>query len=230
MAEARVAAPPARIRLPRGERERRIVEAAAALFAEEGFGATTRRLAERLGVTQALLYRYFRSKERLIERVFEATFEGLADRARPETLEADGRPLEARLADFYGAYLAGSTPASTRLFMRASMDGLELARRYAGPLTACVLAPVTAALRREAGLPDFEDRPMMHGERELAMVVHGGVAFLQIRRHVYGMPIQEDLRRLIALQMRVTLPGALQEILRLHDSSSGDPARVRQLR
>jgi AcrR family transcriptional regulator len=226
VAEPQRASPSARLRLPRGERERRIVEAAAALFAEEGFAATTRRLAERLGVTQALLYRYFRSKERLIERVFEVTFDGLAERARPQLLEPDGRPLEARLIDFYAGYVAASTPTSTRLFVRASMDGLELARRYAGPLTGRVLAPVVAALRRDAGLPGFDRAPMMHGERELAMVLHGGVAFLQIRRHLYGMPIQEDPRALIALQVRVLLPGALAELRRLHAT----PGQVRQLR
>nr|WP_165928249.1 helix-turn-helix domain-containing protein [Rhizobium sullae] len=38
----------------------------AALFAEEGFGASTRRLASRLGVTQAALYKHFRSKDDIV--------------------------------------------------------------------------------------------------------------------------------------------------------------------
>jgi len=48
----------------------RILAAARELFAEGGFdGTTTRQVAERAGVNQAMIHYYFRSKERLYERV-----------------------------------------------------------------------------------------------------------------------------------------------------------------
>jgi len=58
-----------RRRLPRHERERLIVEEAVRFFAEVGFEGQTRALAQRLGVTQPLLYRYFPDKGALIERL-----------------------------------------------------------------------------------------------------------------------------------------------------------------
>ena len=63
-----------RRRVARGTREERIVAAAMDFFAEHGFRASTRDLAKRLGVTQALLYRYFKSKQALIDRVFAEVF------------------------------------------------------------------------------------------------------------------------------------------------------------
>lgn len=55
-------------RLPAEERRRAIVAAVKKVFAVKGFdGATTRELAEAAGVSEALLYKHFPSKESLFE-------------------------------------------------------------------------------------------------------------------------------------------------------------------
>jgi TetR/AcrR family transcriptional regulator, cholesterol catabolism regulator len=58
---------------PRWERRyREVLDAVAAIFAEKGYaGASTRDIAERLGVRQASLYYYFPSKERALGAVCE---------------------------------------------------------------------------------------------------------------------------------------------------------------
>ncbi len=60
-----------RQRLSPGEREQQILDEAISFFAEVGLSGQTRELAQRLGVTQPLIYRYFPTKQDLIERVFE---------------------------------------------------------------------------------------------------------------------------------------------------------------
>ena len=218
-----------RRRLPRAEREERILEAAAALFAEAGFGAPTRVLAARLGVTQALLYRYFRSKQHLIERVFEQAFTRLQGQAADSRLTDRTTSLEARLIRFYRGYLARISFTSMRLFVRAGLDGGDLARRFSVPLTERLLAPVIEELRHAAGLPGSDVRPMMRGERELAMALHGGIVFLATRKYVYGMPMPDDLSDLVALQVRTYLPGGLEELRRLHGDAGESTLTVRQL-
>ena len=208
--------PKPRTRLPRGVREGRIVDAAAAFFAEHGFAGRTRDLARRLGVTQALLYRYFRSKQALIDRVFDTVFGDRWDPAWDALLAGRDAPLEARLTRFYQAYAGRSTYVSLRLFVRAGLDGLDFARRYSVPLTERILEPVVRELRHEAGLPELEARPLLRAERELALALHGAVVFLGIRRFVYRMAIADPLEALVALQVRTFLPGARVEIGRLH--------------
>ncbi len=83
------------------QRERAIVREAVALFAEQGFGAQTRELAARLGITQPLLYRYFPSKEALIERVYEEVFLRRWDPSWEDLLDDEEIPLEQRLTTFY---------------------------------------------------------------------------------------------------------------------------------
>ena len=61
-------------RLTPSDREQEIIDEAVQFFAEVGFGGRTRDLAKRIGITQPLLYRYFPTKDDLIERVFKEVY------------------------------------------------------------------------------------------------------------------------------------------------------------
>jgi AcrR family transcriptional regulator len=62
----------ANTRLDSDERRQAIVDAAIPLFARKGFsGATTRELAEAAGVSEALLYRHFPSKQLLYSEILQ---------------------------------------------------------------------------------------------------------------------------------------------------------------
>src|SRR4051812_16257354 len=76
-----IKAPRQRTRLAPEQRADQILQGAIAFFAERGFGGQTRDLAEQLGISQALLYRYFPTKEMLIERIYEELF---VRRLKPE--------------------------------------------------------------------------------------------------------------------------------------------------
>ncbi|PWG63741.1 TetR/AcrR family transcriptional regulator [Spiribacter halobius] len=219
-----------RRRLPGERRRALIVEAAAERFAAQGFGLSTRELARGMGVTQALLYRYFPSKEALVEAVFEAVF---VDRWRPEWSERLGEhkePLENRLTRFYESFLASRTAVSMRLFMRGALDGQAFPERYTRALDERILRPVVDALRQDAGLPELAREPLLNGERELAMVLHGGIVFLAIRKHIYGTPLPDDCAEHVLLQVRTFLGGAPQVLQSLHSPESPQILRMPVLR
>src|SRR5688572_25491389 len=73
-------------RKPRGsghERREEILAAARELFVTEGFETvTTRKLAERAGLSQTGLYVYFQSKEEILETLCRDAFEKLIERMR----------------------------------------------------------------------------------------------------------------------------------------------------
>ncbi len=217
---------PARRRLPPEERRRAIVEEAARFFAERGFDGRTRALAERLGVTQALLYRYFPSKELLIEEVFRTVFTDNWDPSWAAILSDRAQTLEDRLVGFYRAYRSRGSPTSMRLFMRANLDGVGYAKRYSVPLTERLLRPILAEFRHAAGLADVESVPMTYDERELVMALHGAIVFLSIRKNIYGTPLPEDLSAPVARIIRAYLPGALDELRRLHGPDCDDGSAV----
>ncbi|HEB91049.1 MAG TPA: TetR/AcrR family transcriptional regulator [Deltaproteobacteria bacterium] len=67
-----------RTRRPRAEREAEILEAARAVFAEKGYGATAvAEIAARAGVVEGTVYSYFESKRSLLIAVMKNFFEAL---------------------------------------------------------------------------------------------------------------------------------------------------------
>lgn len=191
------------------------MDGAAAAFAEDGFGVSTRELARRMGVAQALLYKYFPSKEALIDAVFERRFMAPRPGPDPHLLEGSA-PLADRLAAFYIDFVGRASRENVRLFLRASMDGLDLAKRYGSRVDQRYLLPVLEALRREAGLPDLARRPARPAERELALMLHGALVFTLIRKDVYRVRLPLDHPEIVALQARVYVVGAVAEMRRLH--------------
>ena len=198
----------ARKRYPAAVREAQLIEGAATFFANHGFAATTRDLADELDVTQALLYRYFKNKAVLIDRVLDWA---MTDRWKPEwqSLIADeSLPLAERLVRFYQEYAGDITQERMRLMVRAGIDGFGMPQRKSFRITEHVLMPVCRAIRRDAGLPDFAAVPFTRGERELSMSLHGGIIFVCIRKHVYRMDLPDDLDVLVEMQVRNFVSGA----------------------
>lgn len=216
---------PVKKRLARGEREKLIVAEAKHFFAENGFRASTRDLARRMGVTQALLYRYFPSKNALIDRIFEEQM-GRWDPSITADLLDSPEGLEARLIQFYQRFAGGSDSEGLRLFLRAELDEQKYADRYTPPLNDRILRPVVLALRRDNRLPTFEVRPMLRGERELAMSLHGAIVHLRFRKHLYGSPLPDDLGPHITFYVQNFLAGVPTALKRIH---AGDTDALMQV-
>lgn len=188
--------PPRARRLQPAERERQIVEGAIAYFGQHGLDAQLRELAVHLGVSHPLLYRYFPTKDALIERVYEE-FESTRWRRDWERLLMDGQlPFRDRLARFYAAYLAalGDGPW-LRIFAFAGLRNESASRRYMASIRERVILPIAAALQQEAGVQ--EARPG-HWAMELAWSLHGDLCFGPIATRLLGHAVtpltQEELR------------------------------------
>src|SRR3546814_2081490 len=82
---------------------RLIVEGAVQFFAEVGFGGDTRELAKRLNITHPLLFRYFASKNALIERVYQEVFIGRWNPYWEIVISNRNVPLRERLVNVYQA-------------------------------------------------------------------------------------------------------------------------------
>jgi AcrR family transcriptional regulator len=228
--DTRLEAPLGR-RVPAAQRRIRILDAAAAIFSERGFAVSTRDIGRRAGVTQALLYKHFRGKDELAAAVLDHVF---ADRFRGDwqTLRrrSDPRSFEERLTEAYVRFARASDRQRMRLFVRAGLEGWSQALRRGTALTTLVFEPIITELRAAGGLPDFATRPMLRGERELAMMLHGAIVFLSIRKHVYGMPMEDDPAPAVELYVRTFLAGAPKTLRKLHTAKPDDVMAVTVLR
>ena len=164
-----------RRRLSAADREQQILAGAVDFFARRGFDAQTRELAAEIGVTHALLYHYFPSKQALIDRVYETVFIGRWD-PQWEALLDGPLPVEDKLCRFYGTYLAAIlTPDWLRIFMYSGMSDGLIPERYFGLLRERLFPRLLREARRAHGL---RSRAAPSAREEgLLMGLHGGLVY-----------------------------------------------------
>lgn len=203
------ARPSKRQRLSPTERENFIVDTAIEFFAAHGFEGTTRQLASRLGVTQPLLYRYFPTKQKLIERVYEEVYVRRWNSKWDRLIKDRSRSLTDRLVEFYQHYAHTVYDyVWVRIFLYSGLMGLDINDRYLAIIEKKVLIPICAELRHENGLPSLRKVPITDQEMELAWGMHGMVFYRAVRHFVYGSPLVANIDRAIESDVRIFMKGA----------------------
>jgi AcrR family transcriptional regulator len=170
-----------RKRLPRAEREERMLDAAEAAFGKRGFqGASMDEIARRSGITKALLYQYFGSKEGLCEATVERGVAHMFEALERATAAAPpGLPqvvafvrgyfdyVEAHRSSFWLHYAEASAPVVNRMRERNAdviagliARGFEQLGRAADPeaielLSQYLVGAGEQAARWWAERPDF---------------------------------------------------------------------------
>ena len=129
-------------RMPGHDRRRQLLDVAVDVFARRGFGGTkTKDIAAAAGVSEAILFRHFSSKEDLYHAILDAKED---KHGAPEFLEilrtyADRRD-DAGLFQFVGSAIVRSfreDPAFHRLLLYASLEGHLLAGLFHERASAC---------------------------------------------------------------------------------------------
>lgn len=198
----------ARRRMSSVDRERCIVEAAVAFFTEHGFEGQTRELAATLGITQPLLYRYFPSKEALIERVYQEVFVGRWDPFWEELIRDRSLPLEKRLIQFYKSYSRVIvTREWVRLFMFAGLKGLDFNARYLRLLRERIFVNIISEIRLEFRHRTTEEIPPTDLEIEMIWALHASIFYLGVRQFIYDMPLHTKIDEIIEAKIRNLLKG-----------------------
>ena len=209
-------------RLAGDMRRAQIVEAACQFFSEHGFSGPTRDLAASIGVTQALLYRYFDSKTDLIDAVFAQVFRThWADDAIERFEEGLGRPVVERLVEAYGVILPRVTGTATRLFYRAGLDAYAEPIARAAGMSWPLWNAIVDAWRAEQGLAPLATLPMLQGERALVLALHDAMLSIRVREHILHGVRQLGDADAIRQVAETYDAGAHVVLRRLHDGEAG---------
>nr|WP_325265979.1 TetR/AcrR family transcriptional regulator [uncultured Rhizobium sp.] len=189
------------------EREKTIVNEAVRFFAEVGFEGQTRELAKRMGISHAVIYRHFDSKDALIERVYEHIY---LRRWNPqwEMLVLDrSRSLEARLLQFYTEYAARVFDYDwVRIFVSSGLKSYDLTDRYLSIIGDKIIVPAVMELRHEKG-DNGSEASTMDSERELFWALHGSIFYIAIRKFIYGVPVEIDVEATVRNTVRAFFHG-----------------------
>lgn len=194
-------------RMSPSQREDVIVKEAVKFFAEFGFEGQTRELARRLGITQPLLYRYFATKDALVERVYQEVFLRRWNPFWDELIVDRSRPLRERLVTFYQDYARVIlTYEWVRLFMFSGLKGLDFNTRYLDLLRRRVFTILISEFRHEFGRPPIETTPVTEMEVEAVWSLHAAIFYLGVRKFIYDMPVG-PLEPIIEMKVRSFVDG-----------------------
>jgi AcrR family transcriptional regulator len=197
-----------RKRLAAADREQQILVEAIRFFAEVGFSGQTRELAQRAGITQPLLYRYFPTKQDLIERVFREVFLKRIDPRWARLIADRSRPLEERLIEYYGHYARATyTYEWIRIYMFSALMGNDINRRYIKIVEEKILKPICAEIRHHCGLALGPEVPITEAELEHVWVMHGGLFYYAVRKYVYHSRVAEDFAEIVRRAVAAMLAG-----------------------
>ena len=169
-------------RLSAEARKEAIVEAVQDVFAEKGFdGTTTRELAKAAGVSEALLYKHFPSKESLYAAMLDACAKGptFAEASRILELKASTSTLVVMVHFMISHYVLGRVGDSHRaalnaLLVRSLLGDGEFVRLMHKKLAAAWLKKFEACLNAAAKAGEMNDVPI---RRDLCVWFVQHVAF-----------------------------------------------------
>lgn len=173
------------------DRRAQILSAAIEYFSEAGFASQTRELSKRIGISQPLLYRYFKSKQELIDEVFQVVFLNQWDPLWIDTLRSRQVSLEERLVEFYRRYAKATyRPEWIRIYMYAGLAGMPLNRKYLQIVRDRLLVVMCEEFREEflRGNPrksSLVRAPVSPREIEMAWNLHGSMFYWAVRTNIF---------------------------------------------
>ena len=206
--EGKDAADQRRRRLTPEEREHDIVQRAIGIFARHGLQVSTRDLATALGITQPLLYRYFSSKEALIDRVYEEVFVRRWNPEWEEWLADRSQPLRERLCRYLKDYAKFVLRNEwVRIFIYGGLARGGINQKYLSRLRERHFAVIARELRLAYNIPEPRSEIEAEDEIELVWAMHSSVFYLGVRKWIYEQSIPRNIERLIELRVDAFLQG-----------------------
>lgn len=179
------------------ERVKNIVIAATDYFAEVGFAGSTHEIARRVGVTQPLLYRYFPTKDSLIEAVYKTVYLDRWQTKWDNDLKDRSISVRQRYDQFYTEYTRSIfDPIWLRISYFAGLRDASINSWYNHVVEELILKRLVREHRVELGLAD--EIRVSEKELEIAWLMHGGLLHWAWRKHILGIPVSEDIDAVIS--------------------------------
>ncbi len=119
-------------RLTAVRRQEQILEGAMQLFAQKGFrGTTTREIAQSLDISEALMFKYFPTKEALYRAIIQKRMEGSEENFFPKeaVLAKDDRKVFRSIASYLFRKNT-KDPNFMRLILYSALEGYDLSKIF----------------------------------------------------------------------------------------------------
>lgn len=206
------------------ERKKIIVEKAIEYFAKHGFEGSTRDLAREIGVVQSLIYRYFPSKELLLDQVYEEVYLARWNPLWEDDLRDRAVPFEARLKRYYLDYAQSVLRNDwVRILIFAGLKQEGINNRLFKLLHDRIFTTVVAEFHNAFPSSAAIDRNRQEIELELVWSLHAAIFYISMRKWVYRTKIPNDINAVIEALVDGFIQ-SLKHLNRIRDPLDQTPA------
>ena len=159
------------------DRRQQIVEVAAEIFSLKGFNGTlTKEIADRAGVSPAIIFRHFPSKEAIYSAILDHKVKQAAERIRERLRDAAGRKDDRA---FFGALafdlldLYSKDRSLIRLLLFSALEGHDLSRMFYKTMSRQVRDHVREYIKQRIADGAFRHLdPLVSARAFMGMVAH----------------------------------------------------------
>ncbi|MBO9123770.1 MULTISPECIES: TetR/AcrR family transcriptional regulator [unclassified Rhizobium] len=195
------------------EREQQIVSKAIEFFSDYGFQASTREIAKHIGITQPLLYRYFKTKNDLIDRVYKEIFLTRWKGEWQTELQNRDAPFRDRLKRYLRNYCDSILDRNwIRIFLLGALNDQTINRRYLAMLQERTFPIILNELYASIGI-DSADEHNRSLDNEILWSFHSSFFYIGVRKYVYQLDVPENLDEIVDARVDAFLDGAESEFI-----------------
>lgn len=213
--------------LDAADREKQILDFAITFVARNGLNFTTRQLADALGISQPLLYRYFKNRDELLKKIYDEVYLSRWDENWNVQLADRSVPIRDRLVRYLKAYTAAILDERwIRIFIASALEDPQISNRYLGLLHESTFPLIYREVAAEAdvALPagvEFEELA-----REIVWGFHSSFFYLGVRKYIYRNKIPQDLGPIIEVRVDVFVSGLSATMKRMEKLTprAGEPS------
>ena len=199
------------LRYKAADRKEQILAVATGLFAKQGFrGTTTKNIAEQAGVTEALIFRHFASKEELYWAVIERKTSDASPAPRMRDLLTAAGSDQDLLSGVAAQILERRSHDQTlsRLLLYSALENHDLSNRFFRTYAAESYEVLAEFIRRRIAAGAFRPiDPVLAARAFMGMVIyHSWVQELFGGKHYQDFSVQEVSQTLAEVWLQGVLP------------------------
>lgn len=203
----------ARKYLDAADREQQILEFAIDFVAQRGLRFTTRELADALGVSQPLLYRYFKNRDDLLQKIYDEVYLKRWDPGWNELLADRSLSIRERLVRYLRAYTTAILDERwIRIFIASALEDPQITQKYLGLLHETTFPLIFAEIAAEVGIEVPKGPKAEELVLEIVWGFHSSFFYMGVRKYVYRNNIPDDLDPIIRARVEVFVTGLATSI------------------
>ncbi|WP_421664240.1 TetR/AcrR family transcriptional regulator [Nitrospira sp. BLG_2] len=191
------------------ERQASLISAATSLFAANGFtGTTTKQIAKAAGVSEALLFKHFPTKQALYTAILaeKAQYSELREAVEEATKKRDDKRLFTLLASY--RIRKGSDPTLLRLLLFSALEGHELSNMFFQQQYRVFHNLLAGYIRRRIDDGAFRPvDPLLTARAFFGIIVHH-----RLLHDIFGLPMHLTHEDTVAEYVSLFLDGLVRQL------------------